>query len=540
MPLTQEQINRAREQIGMPSRDSGASNPAYNSAVMNNAWAKYDAQQVEENEQSRFQETLGDIKQTGQAIKNRFISGADKIAEIQGARQQGQGLGSTVLQAVGTGAGVVSKSIGDLFTGIVKGTLSQEQEEVVKTKVAEVATNVLESPVVQPVIKEYVKAYQESSPETQRNLEGIFNIAMLGFDVAGGVGLKKGIQKSISLGKEGIEKGVESSIKISTDVAKRTFDTLKSVPERISNVRKTIGKTSKEVVGESTKKTTIKESVSFADNPTITGALDDIKIMVGLPESTPSVDLTFRAIKPRLTKKVDLKRVKAQMELANQSIVNNGFKPTNIREYADAVFQTKKKVWSQIQSKLDAGQALGLEVDLDSIGLKILDIAEDPALARINPNAVKQLTEIAENLTKTGGKVDILEAERIKQFLNAELSDAFGATDLSKQAKEAKKLITKEIGNQLDEKLATLPDEFRNLKIEYGSLSAIEDDILKRAIVFERANPEGLADILTKTQAAADIVFGGTKGRLQGIARLTIGKQLKKANDVNDLIKRAF
>ena len=403
---------------------------------------------------------------------------------------------------------------GDLFTGGVKGLLSQEQEDKTKAKVAEVATKILTNPAVEPVIKEYVKAYQESSPETQRNLEGIFNMAMLGFDVAGVGATKKTIEKGISLGK-------------------RTFKSLASKTDDIIPPSPGSGISGLPLEGVGGAKTPIKEAVKetikFTDNPKVTGALEDIKIMVGLPGSSPSVDLTFRAIKPRLTKKVNLRRVKSQMALANQSIVEGGLKPTNIREYADAIFETKKKVWGQIQKKLDAGQLSGQEIDLTEMAVKILDRANDPALLRTNPNAAKQLVKIAEDLVSQGDTVDILTAERIKQFLNAELSDAFGVTDLSQQAKEAKKLITREIGNQLDEKLATLPDEFRNLKIKYGSLSAIEDDVLKRAIVFERANPEGLADILTKTQAATEIAFGGTAGRLKGLARLTIARQLKKA-----------
>lgn len=500
-------------------------------------------------QQSRFKETIQDIKQTGQNIVGRFKTGFQKVKDI---KESDDSFLNKQLQRAGAGAGVLSQSVGDVITGATKAVLSQEQENELKEnlsktvvggiKTLDTSKNILDQTsgrlgsflagkefepnttgAVQ-AISEFSDTIKKEDPELARNLEAGFNMSMLALDI---IGAKAGVQS------------VKAIVKFGKQVVKRTFDVTKSIAQRISNVRTAIAKPVSVGVVKKAKDIT-KQAVKFTDNPNITGTLDEIKGLVGLPESTPSVDLTFRAIKPRLAKTTNLRRVKAQMGLANESIVQNGFKPTNIREYADAIYETKKKVWNLIQSKLNTGQLAGQEIDLTEIAIKILDRADDAALLRTNPKAAKQLVEIAENLVKNGDTVDILTAERIKQFLNAELSDAFGTFDLSQQAKEAKKLITKEIGNQLDDKLADLPNDFRALKTEYGSLSSIEDDVLKRAIVFERQNPEGLADILTKTQAAAEIAFGSTKSRLQGIARLTIAKKLKEANDVNNLIKKAF
>ncbi|MAH44120.1 hypothetical protein CL614_10465 [archaeon] len=531
MAFSQQQIDRAMQNP----------NNSINQEILRRVGTQAPIQQVQPQRTTRFGgvlgkfesvgqrigETIQDIQQTGSGVLSKFTSGADQIAQID-KTQPG------VVQAVesfGVGTGTAAGIFDEVFQGILKVALSPKQEESAK----EVLTKFGESSLVQNVAQEVQQAsdfIKSVNPDLHKGLVAGINTILLGTEIAGA-----GVTKKV--GTEILEQS-----------QKRIFDTTKSVAERLKNVRKAIDDVPPPPPPPPPKPTTpslpeptivpIKEPTSFINNPTVTGAIDDIKIMVGLPGSTPAVDLTFRAVKPRLTKKINLRRVKAQMELANQTIVDNGFRPTTIKEYADAVFQTKKKVWAEIQSKLDEGQAAGLEIDLDSIGLKILDIAEDPALARVNPNAVNQLTAIVENLTKTGGKVDILEAERIKQFINADLADAFGKTDLSQPAKEAQKLITKEIGKQLDEKLTQIPGEFRDLKIKYGSLSAIEEDILKRAIVFERQNPEGLADILTKTQAAGDIAFGSPAGKARAVARLTLQAQLKKANDADDLIKRAF
>lgn len=481
-------------------------------------------------EKGFFARVWDDFKERGEDIGETF--GQYKSGEITGFESGLQTLGQIaggITDVVGQGLVSGYKALPE---GIKEG-LSDTGKALLDTEVGEQALGALQQGI------ETYEDWAKENPRFAENLEATVNIAdLVGLGAIAKSGVK-GVGKAVGedLGRVAKEFGEQVSKDVKGGV-KRVFDRNKPVKERISNVKKAIGERAEMPI----EKKAVKESkvLSFVDNPAISGALDDIKIMVGLPESTPSVDLAFRAVKPRITKGKNLRRVKAQMALANETIAGKGLKPKGIREYADAIFETKKDVWSQIQSKLDAGQLADKEVDLIPIALRILDRAEDTALQATSPQAAIQLTRIAEDLVSQGDTVDILTAERIKQFLNAELDDAFGATDLSKQAKEAKKMITRDIGTQLDEALSDLPDEFRELKVKYGALSSIEDDVLKRVIVFERRNPEGLTDILTKTEAAADIAFGGTTGRLRGIARLTIGSQLKKANDADELIKRAF
>uniref|UniRef100_A0A6H1ZS43 RelA/SpoT domain-containing protein n=1 Tax=viral metagenome TaxID=1070528 RepID=A0A6H1ZS43_9ZZZZ len=457
-------------------------------------------------------EKPGFLSRSGTALKERF----GEVKKTFGETARGE------ISPVETGVrvvGDVAGSVGD----VVGAAISPQIEKLAQKEWAKPAFEALAGGM------EKYEDWKNSSELNRRSaevIESVVNIADL-------VGMTAGAKAT-----------AKATSKVAGKVATRVFDTTKSLPERLRAIRSSLPtKPTEMVAGVAeqadvvTKPTIIQR---FTENPSITGALDDIKIIVGLPENTPSVDLTFRAIKPRLTKKVNLRRVKAQMQLANKTIVEEGFKPVDIKSYADAIYETKKKVWGQIESKLEAGQLAGKQVDIVPMAVKILDRASDPALLRTNPVAAKQLTEMAENLVKYGDNIDILEAERMKQLLNAELEGAFGDLDLSKHAKEAKKYLTSELGKQLDEILSELPGDFKDLKIKYGSLSAIEDDVLKRAIVFERANPEGLADMLTKTQAAAELVFGNMKSRAQAIARLTMQKRLKKANDVNDMIKRAF
>ena len=556
-------FNEQEQQIIQFGRDNGKT-PQQIKQAINSFRSKEDTFQQPKKPSfgERIRETGQDISQTIKNIGGRFSKGADEIAEVKSEQQQsGQGQLRTASQKFGVGLGVGAGIFDDLFTGVVKTVLTSKGEEKVKELAGkgvekvmgavDVSTNVLEqtsgrvrdflsgqefqnrddnSKKAIVEIIGFADKLKKENPGLARDFNTVINAIRVGTEVAGSHITQKGA---------GIAK--RKTVDVVQDTAKR-ISTLRQGFAKVDNVVPStpapsiVGKVDN-VVPSITSKV---EKVGFMNNPTISGAVSDIKLLSGLGDSVDSTALTFKAIRPRIKKGVTPNRMKAQIGLANKTIVENKIVPTGLNSYSDAISSTKKKVWEEIQNKLDDGQLEGLQIDLDDIGLKILDMAEDSALARVNPNAQKELLRIAEWLTEKNGKVDIFEAEKIKQYINAELKGTFGNTDLSQTAINAQKLITVEIGNRLDDVLAKIPGEFKDLKIRYGALSSIEEDVLKRIIIFERQNPEGLADILTKTQAAGDIVLGGPTAKAKAVARLTLQKQLKKMNDANDLIKRAF
>lgn len=492
-----------------------------------------------EDVQKQAKERLGFFGRAKERFQGAIERSTRDIGSAIQAQERGQqGTARTAFQSIGSllvgGADVVYGTLIDAAIPEPVAQLAKDKfEELSKTDIGKNALQAVASGV------ETFESIAEKNPGLARDLK-----ALSGF-----IALVPGVQT--------ITGGVSRTASATRQGTRRVFDTAKSVEDRVKKVRETVMPTGQatraaftegvEAGAEQAAKSTAERAFeSFVNNPTISGTIDDIKVMVGLPESTPAVDLTFRAIKPRITKDKDLRRVKAQMELANQTIAQKGnanrivTSDAAVREYADAIYDTKKQVWADIQSKLDAGQAAELRIDLVPVAVELLDMASDPAMLRTNRKGAEQIVQIAENLIQFGDDIDIVDAERTKQFINAELDNAFGNLDLSEPAKNAKKRITAYIGEQLDRKLADVPGEFRELKMQYGALSAIEDDVLKRAIVFERQNPEGLADMLTKTEAAADIAFGGVQGRVRGMARLAMQSRLKKANDANELVKRAF
>ena len=257
-----------------------------------------------------------------------------------------------------------------------------------------------------------------------------------------------------------------------------------------------------------------------------------------------SDDAIFKAVKPRIVKGRNLKKVKEHLRNANTEIVEQGFSPTNLKEYVESIASSKSNLWSDIEQRLRAA-GVDTTVDFKSISDEILKMSEAPALQRANPTAVKELEDLAESLLVGGERASVLEAEKVKQIFNAELEGLFGKMNLSQPVKEAKKMANREIGDQLDFLLEEAGERgFKELKTSYGSLKEIEDDVIKRMIVFERQNPEGLFSGLGKLAGAGSVTRGILSGSLpqigQGISEIAISQLLKQANDVDKLIEKGF
>lgn len=250
----------------------------------------------------------------------------------------------------------------------------------------------------------------------------------------------------------------------------------------------------------------------------------------------------FKAIKPRLTKKRNLNKVEGEYALANKTLVDMGIIPTDVKSYRDGIAKAKDDIWSEISQKVEDGQGV---VDFGKIADEVRSMANETALKRVDPNASKKLNSIADGLVAEGVNVSPAEAERVKQYLNAELSGAFGEFNLSKAEQNAKKRITASIGKQLDDILSVdRPGEFQELKNKYGALAAITDDVEKRFIVFERANPAGLVESFGAVEGGANILKGimtaSPSDIIKGAAQFGLGRMQKKANDANELIKKSF
>lgn len=196
-------------------------------------------------QQSRAAETFQDIRQTGRNIFSRFGTARQESQQI---KESGDRFLSQQIQQVGVGGKALSGVFGDLITGAVKGVLSQEQEEKVKSGVATGAEKVLGNEFIATTIDDNIKAFQKLDPETQRNLQALFNIGMATADAAGlglaGKGARVGKEALEEVGERVIKKGIDVTGDISQrarpviegvgDIATRTQRAVSNIPTKVS------------------------------------------------------------------------------------------------------------------------------------------------------------------------------------------------------------------------------------------------------------------------------------------------------------------
>ncbi len=235
MGLTQEQVEQFRKQYGIGQESSDTPSISSSGSAderINNLRAFIKPKQT------RGQETLEDIKQTGTAIKGRFTEAADQVAEIKQGRQAGeQGVVESAFQTIGAGAGAASRSIGDFITGGVKVAFGEEGEKNIKSKIEDIVKNALKfdlpgggdradsiGDVVQQATASF-KQLQEKDPAAARNLESIFNIGMLATDVAG-----------VGAGANIVRKTATKGAEIAGSATRSTISTVSKVGGKVADV----------------------------------------------------------------------------------------------------------------------------------------------------------------------------------------------------------------------------------------------------------------------------------------------------------------
>lgn len=151
---------------------------------------------------SFIQETAQDIKETGKALSETMQSAEQRRQEIKGAMQSGeQGVIRSGLQAIGTGASTASKSIGDVFTGLLKVFSPQSLEDKTTETIQGVVRPVMQSAPVQKLMS----TYEGLSPAQQRDVDAAVGTLSLLTDIAG-MGAGKALGGAAATGVKAAER----------------------------------------------------------------------------------------------------------------------------------------------------------------------------------------------------------------------------------------------------------------------------------------------------------------------------------------------
>lgn len=221
-----------------------------------------------------------------------------------------------------------------------------------------------------------------------------------------------------------------------------------------------------------------------------------------------------------------------------------GKTPRTIQEFADAIEQTKKTVFEDYDRLAKRAGDAGVAVDLAPIAKELDSVIQNPALSLTNPKAIQYATDIQERLIKAG-KLDAVTAQEVVQNYNKSL-EAFYRNPSYDNASQAAidAMLANKVRESLDSGITGLTGEqYGVLKKQYGSLKAIEKDVVKASLRNARANVKGLIDF-TDIFSGGQIVNGllalnpATIG--QGLTAKAIAEFYKYLNNPNRAIEKMF
>ena len=260
------------------------------------------------------------------------------------------------------------------------------------------------------------------------------------------------------------------------------------------------------------------------------------------PETT--VALT-KAIKPSAnnTKFVPaLKTVLPDIE-ETARLTNTPIK--NIDALSSVITTTKQRIWKSYESLLKPNQTA--EIDGNEIADSILS-GINKRFAAQNPGKVERITQIAETYRKP---LSLEDAEEFLQDANNELHSYYAKNKVGQNAaandpevayvlREAQAL-RKALYSKLEELTGT---DAAALKNKWGALTNIQNEVLKRANVAARQNPDSLAEQLSFASGVGDILTNA--GNMQfgnvakGVGKIATARYLKNKNTTDSLIQSAF
>ena len=477
------------------------------------------ASKIQQNEQIQPQEPekkgifgrLMDIpSKLKSEVETQSQSRADKFKEVTEASKQGQDFGSTFLQRTGNvvGAGIIDPFVSIAKTGasLLTGGQKERGAKMVKD-VAEpfvwgidkAADKISDIPAVQKF------AQTPEAGTLERNLEAVMNLtAILP------VGEAKPLIKASGLGKAG---------EVIHDVAWKVSDDVSDLSKTIFT--KSESQLEKSILGKFEK----------GVKPLIPGKTTPTQVT---KYKTSVVD----AVKTINENKGGLKYLQDTGEIIS------GKAPASLQQFSDSVEQTKKVIFKQYDALAQQSGKAGNVIDLTKVAKELDSVINSPSLAISNPQAITYAQNAQNNLLKFGS-IDTSTTQDVVQQFNAKLS-AFYRNPTPDGAGNS--VIDAMIANSLRQEADTFitgltGTEYSALKGKYGSLKAIEKDVIKANLRNARKNTKGLIDF-TDIFTGADVVTGMLTMNPVTLARGGVMRGLKEyykyINDPNNIIKKMF
>jgi len=350
---------------------------------------------------------------------------------------------------------------------------------------------------------------EQSNPQIAKGITDFLEIASASGEISGNIlvaeGLKTGAAKSLSTAKAGIE------------------NTFKALTEKsVEDIEKTIiKKFEKGVRPNLPGKTTPTQLSDYRDDIVIAAkTIKDNKAVLNLTDEFEG---------------------KISGEL-----------PKSLQQLSEAIEQTKKSVFTQYDELTKKAGKAGLKIDTTPIGKELDTIINNEALQLSHPETIKYAESVKQRYSVKGKfgrtsfkNLDATVTQDVIQNYNNSLQ-AFYRNPTFENASRA--AVDAMLANKLREALDTginklTGSEYQVLKNQYGSLKAIERDVIKATLRDARKNVKGLvdfADIFSGGQVVSGILNLSPAQIASGLTQKAITEYIKFLNNPNRAIEAMF
>jgi hypothetical protein len=271
---------------------------------------------------------------------------------------------------------------------------------------------------------------------------------------------------------------------------------------------------------------------------------------LGITDPPPNQLLT-KAIKPLASNNgwdAAIERAAPVMKAAEADL---GHPITGVDDALEVAGIAKKGIWQQYAAKLKAAGAgeggAGATIDGNEVADAMMNSIDKRTVLQ-NPDLVERIGKVADTYRRP---MSVEEAEEFLQSANNDLHSYYAKNKVGQQvaAKDPEMGNVVAEANQLRQSLYSKLDELTGpgaaeLKQQYGSLSNVENELLRRKNVAARQQPDSLAEQLSMARAYGKIAVGTLRmspsSVIEGTQSLAAAKWLKARGTTDAMIQRAF
>ena len=273
-----------------------------------------------------------------------------------------------------------------------------------------------------------------------------------------------------------------------------------------------------------------------------------------------------RAIKPSVSGKGTYSQAQAyatKVGSALNSIIDNraglrlldehgqpvapGTLPQSLDQFAQAIDQTKQKIFQQYDAMAKAAGDAPYLVSLAPVVTELRKIAITPAVKDFSPSVANYATAIADRL-EARGAYTAEEAQDGIQHINAALKGFYGRDPTRETVANAG--VDALMANILRQQLDTTIDRavgpgYQALRDQYGALRTLEKDVVHRAIVTGRQETGGgllgrISDVISAEQVIHGILTFNPAGMATGAGMRAWRGFVRYLHSPNRAVKRIF